>query len=55
MIVFDREAFKKLVGEIAGGPDAAQEIKAIVLSYITYANENEVNEMSEYPDELSKL
>ena len=55
MIIFNQEAFKKLVGEVAGSPTEAQEIKAIILSYITYCNEVTINELSEYPDELSKL
>tara|TARA_R100001480_G_scaffold35402_1_gene47538 strand:+ start:704 stop:871 length:168 start_codon:yes stop_codon:yes gene_type:complete len=55
MIEFDKEAYKKLIKEIADGPEEALEIKTIILSYIIYSNENEVNELSEYTDQLSRL
>ena len=34
MIEFDKEAYKKLIKEIADGPEEALEIKTIILSYI---------------------
>ena len=55
MIQFDHEAYKRLVSDTIGSPTSAMEVKAIILTYIMYANENEINELSEYPDELSKL
>ena len=55
MISFNQEAYKRLVSEMAGSPDAAEEIKAVILAYIAMNNELVINEMSEYPDQLSTL
>lgn len=54
MIVFDKEAFEKIVLDLNGKYDE-EELHIIILSYIVYSNENEVNELSEYSDQLSRL
>jgi len=54
MIVFDKEAFEKIVLDLNGKYDE-EELQTIILSYIIYANNSEINELSEYPDILSRL
>lgn len=54
MIIFDKEAFEKVVLDLKGKYDE-EDVQTIILSYIIYANNSEINELSEYPDVLSRL
>jgi len=52
MIAFDEVIFEKVV---KGINEDNIFLKRIVIDYISYYNEQLINELSEYPDELSKL
>ena len=52
MISFDEEVFEKVV---KGMNVDNLFLKRVIESYIAYHNEQFINELSEYPDELSKL
>ena len=53
MIVFDEEVFYKILRDFIKTDEKF--LKDVILSYITYANNSEINELSEYSDQLSKL
>jgi hypothetical protein len=52
MLVFDEVIFEKVV---KGLNEDNIFLKRLITDYIAYYNEQVVNELSEYPDELSKL
>ena len=52
MIVFDEQAFQLALKGINIDNELA---KSIITEYINYYNQQIVDELSEYPDELSKL
>jgi len=53
MIVFDEEVFDKILRDFIKTDEKF--LKDVILSYIVYANNSEINEMSEYSDQLSRL
>lgn len=55
MILFDNDAFKKVVLDLTSKNIVEEDMQLVILSYIIYANNNEINELSEYPDQLSRL
>ena len=52
MVPFDEIAFEKAVQGVNIDNEL---VKNIVISYVSYYNEQFIDELSEYPDELSKL
>lgn len=54
MITFDKDAFEKVVLDLQDKYDE-EGMQTIILSYIIYANNSEINELSEYSDQLSRL
>ena len=52
MMVFDAQIFEKVT---RGINEDNIFLKRIITDYIAYYNEQIINELSEYPDELSKL
>tara|TARA_Y100000034_G_scaffold33965_1_gene41628 strand:+ start:198 stop:356 length:159 start_codon:yes stop_codon:yes gene_type:complete len=52
MMVFDEKIFEKVT---RGINEDILFLRIIITDYIAYYNEQIVNELSEYPDELSKL
>jgi hypothetical protein len=55
MIVFDEEVFDKVVLDLTSKSITEEDMQLVILSYIIYANNSEINELSEYSDQLSRL
>ena len=52
MMVFDEQIFEKVT---RGINEDTMFLKSIITDYIGYYNDQFIDELSEYPDELSKL
>jgi hypothetical protein len=55
MITFDNDAFKKVVLDLTSKSITEEDMQLVILFYIIYANNSEINELSEYSDQLSRL